>query len=251
VKLIVKMKYNISGTVMQTVNIELEKGEKVFSESGNMAWMSENIRMETNTRGGLFAGIKRRFAGESIFLNTFTCTEGTGIITFSSEFPGKILPIKLEDKELICQKDAFMCAEDSVKLDMFFRKRLGAGFFGGEGFILQKLSGKGNAFVEIAGEITMIDLKKDQVIRVDTGHIAMFEPTVDFDIQLVRGAKNILFGGEGLFLSTLKGPGKVWLQSMPFSKFAARIGQYLLTRKESGGIRRGIGGIIEGLGRGI
>ena len=172
---------------MQTVNIELKKGEKVFSESGNMAWMSENIRMETSTRGGLFAGIKRRLAGESIFLNTFTCTEGIGIVTFSSEFPGKILPIKLSKKALICQKDAFMCAEDSVKLDMFFRKKLGAGFF----------------------------------------------------------------GGEGLFLSTLKGPGKIWLQSMPFSNFAARIGQYLLTRKEAGGVRRGIGGIIEGLGRGI
>ncbi len=246
------MKYKINGTVMQTVNIELKKEEKVFSESGNMAWMSENIQMQTNTRGGLFAGIKRRLAGESIFLNNFTCTEGVGVITFSSEFPGKILPVKLsKNKELICQKDAFMCAEDSVKLDMFFRKKLGAGFFGGEGFILQKLSGKGTAFVEIAGEITMIDLKKDQVIRVDTGHIAMFEPTVDFDIQMVKGAKNILFGGEGLFLSTLTGPGKVWLQSMPFSNFAARIGQYLLTRKESGGIRKGFGGLIEGLGRGL
>ena len=144
-----------------------------------------------------------------------------------------------------------MCAEDSVKIDMFFRKKLGAGFFGGEGFILQKLSGKGTAFVEIAGEITQINLKKNQVVRVDTGHVAMFEPSVDFDIQLVRGAKNIFFGGEGLFLSTLTGPGKVWLQSMPFSNFAARIGQYLMTRREAGGIRRGIGGIMEGLGRGI
>lgn len=237
---------------MQTVNMELTNGEKVFSESGNMAWMSENIKMETSTRGGFFAGIKRRLAGESIFLNTFTCTEGKGVVTFSSEFPGKILPIKLKKgKEMICQKDAFMCAEDSVNIDMFFRKKLGAGFFGGEGFILQKLSGKGTAFVEIAGEITQITLKKNQVIRVDTGHIAMFEPSVDFDIQLVRGAKNILFGGEGLFLSTLTGPGKVWLQSMPFSNFAARIGQYLLTRKEAGGIRKGVRGIVEGIGRGI
>ncbi len=237
---------------MQTVNIELKKGEKVFSESGNMSWMSENIKMETSTRGGFFSGIKRRLAGESIFLNTFTCTDGIGVITFSSEFPGKILPVMLsKDKSLICQKDAFMCAKDSVKLDMFFRKELGAGFFGGEGFILQKLSGKGTAFVEIAGEITLVNLKKNQMLRVDTGHVAMFEPTVDFDIQLVRGAKNILFGGEGLFLSTLTGPGKVWLQSMPFSNFAARIGQYLLTKKEAGGIRRGIGGIIEGIGRGI
>ena len=153
------MKYKIHGTVMQTVNFELNKGDKVFSESGNMAWMSDNIKMDTSTRGGFIEGIKRRFAGESIFLNTFTCERGTGIITFASEFPGKIIPLDMTKvKEIICQKDAFMCAQDSVKLEMHFRKRLGAGFFGGEGFILQKLTGSGIAFSELAGEITEYNL---------------------------------------------------------------------------------------------
>jgi uncharacterized protein (TIGR00266 family) len=246
------MKYKIHGTVMQTVNFELNQGEKVYSESGNMAWMSDNIKMETSTRGGFIEGIKRRFAGESIFLNTFTCESGTGIITFASEFPGKVIPLDMTKvKEIICQKDAFMCAQDSVKLEMHFRKRLGAGFFGGEGFILQKLSGEGMAFTELAGEITEYNLKENQMLRVDTGHVAMFEPSVDFDIQLVSGVKNILFGGEGLFLSTLKGPGKVWLQSMPLSNLAGKIGQYLATGKSAGSGRRGLGGILENIGQGI
>ena len=237
---------------MQTANFELKKGERVYSESGNMAWMSENIKMETSTRGGFVEGIKRRLSGESIFLNTFKCEEGTGIITFASEFPGKIIPIKFEKgKELICQKDAFMCAEDTVNLQMHFRKKLGAGFFGGEGFILQKLSGKGLAFVEISGEITEMQLKKEQVLRVDTGHVAMFEPTVEFDIEVVKGFKNILFGGEGLFFAILKGPGKIWLQSMPLANLAGKIGQYITTGKHAGGSRRGVGGIIESFGRGI
>jgi len=246
------MKYKISGTVMQAVNFELKKGDKVYSESGNMAWMSDNIKMDTSTRGGFVEGIKRRLSGESIFLNTFTCEEGTGIITFASEFPGKIIQMKFEKgKKIICQKDAFMCAEDGVKLEMHFRKKLGAGFFGGEGFILQKLSGKGMAFVEISGEITEMQLKKDQVLRVDTGHVAMFEPSVDFDIEMVKGVKNIFFGGEGLFFAFLKGPGKIWLQSMPLANLAGKIGQYIATGKHAGGSRRGIGGIVESFGRGI
>lgn len=238
------MKHKISGTVMQTVTFELSKTEKVFSESGNMAWMSENIKMETSTKGGFVEGIKRKFSGESFFMNTFTCKNGTGIVTFASEFPGKVIKLDIKPgKEMICQKDAFMCAEDSVKLKMHFRKKLGAGFFGGEGFILQEISGNGFAFVELAGEITQFNLKKDQKFFVDTGHIAMYEPTVDFDIQLVSGIKNILFGGEGMFLATLNGPGKVWLQSMPIANLAGKIGQYLAPRK-SGGIRR----ILESLG---
>jgi len=236
---------------MQTVNFELKKGEKVFSESGNMAWMSDNIKMETSARGGFIEGIKRRLSGESIFLNSFECTEGTGIITFASEFPGKVIALDMSKGEMICQKDAFMCAEDSVKLEMYFRKRFGAGFFGGEGFILQKLSGKGKAFVELAGEITMIELKKEQTLLVDTGHIALYEPTVDFDIKMVSGVKNILFGGEGLFLATLKGPGKIWLQSMPLANLAGKIGQYLSYGRSSGGVSRGIKGALEGFGSGI
>lgn len=240
------MKYKIFGTTLQTVNIELKKGENVYSESGNMAWMSENIKMETSTRGGLLQGIKRNLAGESYFLNTFTCVNGTGVITFNSEFPGKVIPVEFsKGKELICQKDAFMVAQDGVKLEMYFRKRLGVGFFGGEGFILQKLSGKGMAFIEMGGEVTQTTLKKGQFLLVDTGHLAMYEPSVDFDIQLVRGGANMLFGGEGLFLARLTGPGKVWLQSLPVSKLAAKLGGF--GKKQSGGISRFISSLLGGL----
>lgn len=240
------MKYKIMGTTMQTVNIELKKGEKVYSESGNMSWMSENIKMDTGTRGGFLEGLKRNFAGESWFLNTFTCEKGKGVVTFNSEFPGKVIPVEFsKGRHLICQKDAFMVAQDGVKLEMFFRKRLGVGFFGGEGFILQKLSGKGIAFFEIDGEVTQVTLKKDQSFLVDTGHIAMYEPSVDFDIQLVRGGRNILFGGEGLFLARLTGPGKVWLQSLPVSKLAAKLGGF--RPKQSGGIGGLVSSFLGGL----
>lgn len=210
------MRYLIQGTLFPAVTFELEKDESVYSESGNMSWMSENILLNTTTHGGLIEGFKRRLAGESIFLNTFTCEEGTGIVTFTSEFPGKVITVEVPvGKELICQKDAFMCATRDVKLEMYFRKRLGAGLFGGEGFILQKLSGQGVAFLEIAGEIIEFDLKDGEKLLIDPGHIAMYEPTVDFDIQMVRGFKNILLGGEGLFLASMVGPGRIWLQTMP------------------------------------
>ncbi len=222
------MKYKITGTVMQTLNVELKKGESLYSEAGGMSWMSDNILMKTRMKGGLWKGVKRRFAGESMFMTDFICEAGTGTITFASEFPGKIIELDMTKvKEIICQKDAFMCAEQTVKLDLVFRKRLGAGLFGGEGFILQKLSGKGKAFVEISGEVVEYTLKKGQSIKVDTGHIAMYEPKVDYDIQFIRGAGNIIFGGEGLFLATLRGPGKVWLQSMPLGILAGKIAAYI------------------------
>jgi uncharacterized protein (AIM24 family) len=150
------------------------------------------------------------------------------MIVFTPESPGKILDFELgAGQSLICQKDAFMCAADSVTLEMHFRKRLGAGLFGGEGFILQKVTGPGMVFVEIAGEVREYTLAQGQVMKVDPGHIALYEPTVDYDIQRVKGVKNILFGGEGLFLATLKGPGKIWLQSMPLSNLAAKIIRYM------------------------
>jgi len=232
---------------MQALNIELSKGESIYSESGGMSWMSDNIKMDTDAKGGIMQGIKRKFSGETFFLNTFTCQEGTGIITFTNEFPGKILVLDLTGKnEYICQKDAFMCATSDVKLEMHFRKKLGAGFFGGEGFILQKISGKGKAFVELSGEVIELSLKKGQTLKVDTGHIAMYEPTVDFDIVMVEGIKNIFVGGEGLFLSTLTGPGKVWLQTMPLTNLAKKIGSFYSTKRP--GV---VSNIIDGVSRGI
>lgn len=222
------MEYQIRGTTMQTVDIQLQPGETMYTESGGMAWMSDNINMGTGMKGGLMKALGRSLAGESMFLVDYTCESGQGLVTFASEFPGKILPLSLEAGEsIICQKDGFMCAEKSVTLEMHFRKRLGSGLFGGEGFILQKLTGPGTAFVEIAGEVTEYDLEPNQALRVDTGHLAMYQPTVDFDIITVKGVKNILFGGEGLFLAHVKGPGKVWLQSMPIINLAGKLRRYL------------------------
>jgi uncharacterized protein (TIGR00266 family) len=190
--------------------------------------MSGNIKMETNMEGGIFGAFKRSFSGESLFMVTFTATGSNGLVAFSSELPGKIVPLHLgEGQSVICQKDTFMCAERSVQLDIHFRRKLGSGFFGGEGFIMQRISGPGVAFMELDGEIMEYTLEAGQMLKVDTGHVAMFEPTVQFDIEMVRGFKNILFGGEGLFLSTLRGPGRVWLQTMPAMNLANKIAQYL------------------------
>ena len=222
------MQYQIRGGVMQTVDMTLEPGETIYTESGGLAWMSGNIKMETGMKGGLMGGFKRKLAGESMFLVDYTCESGQGLVTFCSELPGKVIPLELAaGQSIVCQKDAFMCAEKSVTLEMHFRKKLGAGLFGGEGFILQKVTGPGRAFVELGGEITEYELQPGQALKVDTGHLGMYEPTVNFDIETVPGIKNILFGGEGLFLARVDGPGKVWLQSMPISNLAGKISQYI------------------------
>ncbi len=225
------MDYKIYGTVMQTLDIHLKQGEAVYTESGGMAWMRGKIAMDTNTRGGVMAGLGRALSGESLFMTTYTCQSPDGLITFTPEVPGKVLDIHLAaGQSLICQKDAFMCAEDSVKLEMHFRKKLGTGFFGGEGFILQKITGPGVAFIEIPGELREYELSAGETMRVDPGHIAMFEPTVNYDISRVKGLKNIFFSGEGLFLATLQGPGKVWMQSLPLSNLAAKLARYMPTK---------------------
>jgi len=224
------LRYKIIGTTMQAVVVELPQGQQVFSERGGMSWMSANIQMNTNMEGGLGGAFKRMFSGESIFMVTFASSGGTGIIGFSAEFPGKIVPLNLgPGQQMICQKDSFMVAERSVQLDIHFRRKLGAGLFGGEGFVMQRLTGPGLAFVELDGEIVEYTLEANQVLKVDTGHVAMYEPSVQFDIEMVRGFKNILFGGEGLFLATLRGPGRVWLQTMPAMNLAKKIAQYLPT----------------------
>jgi uncharacterized protein (TIGR00266 family) len=223
------MRYEIHGTVMQTLDIYLSQGEAMYTESGGMAWMKGNIDMSTNTKGGLMAGLGRKLAGESLFMTTYTSRDpGEALIVFTPEAPGKVLPIKLgEGQSMICQRDAFMCAEDSVGLSMHFRKRLGSGLFGGEGFILQKISGPGYAFLEIPGEVREYSLAAGEAMRIDPGHIALFEPSVNYDVQMVKGLTNVLFGGEGLFLATLTGPGRVWLQSMPLSNLAGKLAKYL------------------------
>lgn len=225
------MDYQIHGTVMQILDIHLNKGESVFTESGGMAWMKGTIDMDTNTRGGVFSGIGRALAGESLFMTTYTSQQDDALVAFAPEVPGKVMALPLQAGEsIICQKDAFMCAEDSVTLEMHFRKKLGAGMFGGEGFILQKLTGPGTAFVEIPGEVREYTLGAGEEMKVDPGHIAMFEPTVQYELTRVKGLKNIFLSGEGLFLASMKGPGKIWLQSMPLSNLAAKLAPYLATK---------------------
>jgi uncharacterized protein (TIGR00266 family) len=222
------MKYEIHGTVMQAIDVHLQAGEAIYTESGGMAWMKGEVEMKTDTRGGLMAGLGRALAGESFFITTYTCQGGEATVTFTPEAPGKVLAFDLEaGQSLICQKDAFMAASDSVELSMHFRKRLGTGLFGGEGFILQKVTGPGTVFLEVPGEVREYQLADGETIKVDPGHIAIFEPTVDYDITTVKGLGNILFSGEGLFLATLAGPGKVWLQSMPLSNLAHKLARYI------------------------
>jgi len=226
------MRYEVYGTLMQTLDVMLAPGESVYTESGGMAWMKGNIEMKTNTKGGLMAGLGRALAGESLFMTTYTNRDSAeALIVFTPEAPGKIIPVMLQaGQSLICEKDAFMCAQESVKLEIHFRKKLGAGLFGGEGFILEKITGPGQAFLEITGEVREYTLQAGEQMKVDPGHIAIFEPTVTHDITMVKGLSNMLFGGEGLFLATLTGPGKIWLQSMPISNLAGKLAHFMPTK---------------------
>jgi uncharacterized protein (TIGR00266 family) len=244
------MDYQIVGTTMQAVIIQLEPGQTIFSETGGMAWMSGNVIMNTNAGGGGGLGgmlggmVKRALSGESLFIVDYTVQGGRGLVSFASEFPGKIIPLHLgPGQSMIMQRDAFMCAEKTVSLEMHFRRNLGAGFFGGEGFVMQRATGPGVVFAELDGEIVEYTLEAGQVLKVDTGHVAMLEPTVQFDVEMVRGFRNILFGGEGLFLATLRGPGRVWLQTMPAMNLAKKIANYLPRTQSSGGSQGGLGNL--------
>lgn len=226
------MKYEITGGNLPVVVLQLERGETVFSESGGMAWMSDGIAMNTNLEGGLFKGLARAVSGESMFLVSYAAQQEGAAIAFASSFPGSILPVELAaGQTMICQKKSFLCAARSVQLDIHWQKRLGTGLFGGEGFVLQRLTGPGIAFVEIDGAVVERELAPGEILKVDNGHVAMFEPTVEFSLETVAGFKNVLFGGEGLFLAKLRGPGKVWLQSMPVVNLAREVIPYLPLKK--------------------
>jgi uncharacterized protein (TIGR00266 family) len=245
-----RISYRIDGTVLQVVTIELEPGELIYSESGGMAWMTGNVEMKTHSGGGLGKMVRRAISGESLFITDFYVSQGRGTVAFACEFPGKIIPFELKPGEsIIVQKDAFMCAEKTVELDLHFRKRLGTGFFGGEGFIMEKITGPGLAFLEVDGEVVEYTLQSGQQLNVDTGHLAAMEATVDFDVTMVKGFRNILLGGEGLFLASVRGPGKVWLQTMPMSKLAQKIAQFLPhvgPKGTGGGINVDLGGLLGG-----
>lgn len=216
------MEAKIIGDMLPAVTCKLNKGESILTENGGMSWMDSEFSMKTTTNGGLMKGIGRAFAGESIFMNVYTAEKDGAEIAFSSCFPGQILEFDLKEGEsIIAQKRAFLCSETTVDISMQFRKKLGAGFFGGEGFIMQKITGPGKVFLEIDGNVIKKELAQGEKLKVDNGYVAAMTQGVDLDIETVKGVKNIVFGGEGLFLTTLKGPGTVWLQSMPVSKLSS------------------------------
>lgn len=242
--------YRIVGDDMQVVEIELDPGEGVRAEAGAMLFMGDGIQMQTGTEGGIFQGFKRMLTGESFFITTFLHNgRGKGQVAFSAPYPGKIIPLDLAEQggEFLCQKDSFLCAARGIDIDVAFTRRLGAGLFGGEGFILQRLQGRGLAFLHAGGTVLQRRLGPGETLRVDTGCLVGFSPSVDYDIQFVGGFKNALFGGEGLFLAVLRGPGQVYLQSLPLSRLAGRIMAAASFRAKDES--RGIGGInLGGLG---
>ena len=214
------MRYQIDGTPLPVVTCYLNPGETMLTESGAMAWMTPNMKMET-TSGGFGKAIGRMFSGENLFQNRYTATGGEGMIAFASSFPGSIRPMEIAPgKEVIVQKSAFLASESSVELSVFFQKKLGAGIFGGEGFIMQKLSGQGLAFVEIDGHAMEYELAPGQSMVIDTGYLAAMDASCSVDIQSVPGVKNALLGGEGLFNTVVTGPGRILLQTMPISAVA-------------------------------
>ena len=218
------METKITGDSLPVVICKLNKGEQVITEKGGMSWMSNGFNMETSTNGGLFKGLGRALSGESLFMNTYTATEDGAEIAFASSFPGRILEFNLaQGQSIIAQKTAFLCSEKTVNLSMHFQKKLGAGLFGGEGFIMQKIDGPGKVFLEIDGDIVEKTLAPGEVLKVDNGYVAAMESTVQMNIETVKGMKNILLGGEGLFLTTLTGPGKVYLQTMPVSNLVGMV----------------------------
>ena len=221
------MKYEIKGEPMPVVICQLEPEEAMITEKGSMVWMSPNMEMATSG-GGVGKMFGRMFSGESMFQNIYTAKKSSGMIAFASSFPGSIRAVEITpDKPIVVQKSGFLASETGVELSIFFQKKAGVGFFGGEGFIMQKVAGRGTAFLEIDGYAVEYQLQAGESLLVDTGNLAMIDATCSIDIQTVKGVKNVLFGGEGLFLTKVTGPGRVVLQTMPVSGFAGAIASVL------------------------
>ena len=243
--------YELIGDDFQAVVITLDPGEAVRAEPGSMMWMEDGIDIDTSTGGGLMAGLKRKIAGEAFFITSFTNNgHGKTKVGFAAEYAGKILPLDLTRGDVLVQRDSYLCSAQGIDVTVAFTKRLGAGFFGGEGFILQRLRGDGLAFIHAGGHIIERELGPGDKLRVDTGCIVGFEESVDYDIEMVKGIKTMLFGGEGLFLATMTGPGKVWIQTTPLSRFANRImsaaGGSRGEHKRGAGLSNMLGDIIGG-----
>ena len=225
------MRYQIIGEPLPVVECQLEPGEAMITERGSMCWMRPNMKMETGA-GGLGKAFGRMFSGEAMFQNTYTAEGGAGMISFASSFPGSIRAIDIAPgREVVVQKSGFLASEVGVELSIFFQKKAGAGFFGGEGFIMQKLSGQGTAFVEIDGSAVEYELAPGQQMVIDTGYLAMCDATCSIDVVGVKGVKNVLFGGESFFNTVVTGPGKIIVQTMPISSFASALGPFFASGK--------------------
>src|ERR1041384_6423907 len=252
--------YKLMGEEMQCVEIELDPNEAVIAEPGSFMMMTDGIQMQTlfgdgNEKGfmdKLFSAGKRLLTGENLFMTVYTNNSSQKRqVTFAGPYTGKIIPMDLSKLggKIICQKDSFLCAAKGVDIGIEFQRKLGTGLFGGEGFIMQKLEGDGMAFVHSGGYIIERDLQPGELLKVDTGCLVGFTQTVNYDIQLVKGVKNVIFGGEGMFYATLRGPGKIWLQSLPISRLAGRILSYGTgSRREEGSILGGLGNLLDGDG---
>ncbi|MCU0384466.1 MAG: TIGR00266 family protein [Flavihumibacter sp.] len=255
--------YRIFGEEMQYVEVELDPNETAVAESGSFMMMDDGVQMATifgdgskqqtgGFLGKLVSAGKRVLTGESLFMTTFTnMAHGKKRVSFASPYPGKIIPLDLLQLggRVICQKDAFLCAAKGVSVGIALQRKLGTGIFGGEGFIMQKLEGDGMAFVHAGGHVFERELQPGETLKLDTGCVVAYTQTIDFDIQFVGGIRNTIFGGEGLFFATLRGPGKVWIQTLPISRLASRIMQYGgPRRKEEGGILGGLGNVLDGDG---
>ena len=215
------MRYTIEGGNLPVAICTLSDGEQMLTEKGAMSWMTPNMEMKTSMEGGLGKAFGRAFSGESMFMNTYTCRGGEGMIAFASSFPGRILAVPIAPgAEIVVQKTAFLAAEAGVQLSTHFSRKASVGFFGGEGFIMQRLSGQGMAFLELDGHVVEYDLAPGQSLMIDSGHLAAMTASVQLTVETVKGVKNVVFGGEGLFNTRLTGPGHIWLQTMPFSKLA-------------------------------
>lgn len=224
------MKYRIEGETLPVVICELEANEKMISERGSMSWMSPNMKMETSTNGGVGKAIGRMFSGEGVFQNIYTAQGDAGLIAFASSFPGNIKAFQIEPgQEMILQKSAFLASESTLNLSVFFQKKFASGLFGGEGFIMQKVSGTGIVFAEFDGHIVEYDLQPGQQMVVDTGYLAAMTATCQMEVQTVPGLKNIVFGGEGVFNTVITGPGHIWLQTMPISQVAGSLQPFIVT----------------------
>jgi len=244
--------HKIIGTTMPVLEIDLQQGESIISEAGELSWMNSSIELNTHTQmaggGGMFGALKRAAGGGTLFMTEYRAANGQGLLAFATKVPGHILQVDVEPgQEYMIHRHGFLCATPGVELGIGFQQSLGAGVFGGEGFRLQKLTGSCTAWIELSGEVITYDLKPGETLRVHPGHVGMFESNVNFEITRIKGVKNMIFGGDGIFLAALTGPGRIWLQSMPLANLAHALSHYLAAGEvKTAGAAGVIGAVIKG-----